>query len=201
MKLLLTSAGLTTDELRDTCTGNLAKPVEIAKVQIFYVRFEHPDFESFIETVKQRFIEIGVSLENMSTFDLHGEDPPSLDDVDVVFMFGGNEFHYVDQIRKQGLVSAIREFVDRDGFYIGVSAGSIIMGPDVNLEHWSMASNDIGLEDTSGFGFVDFITVPHIDTRADPAKVLEFHRETGKKLVYLTDKQGVYVTENGYRII
>ena len=121
--------------------------------------------------------------------------------IDVVLMFGGNEYHYMHHIRRLGLVSKIKEFVDRDGFYIGISAGSIIMGPDVNMEHWSMASNDIGLEDTSGFGYVDFTTVPHIDTRADPEKVLEFHKETGKKLIYLTDKQGVLVTENGYRII
>jgi dipeptidase E len=201
MKLLLTSAGLSTDKLRDEFIDHLTKPVEYAKVQVFYVRFEHPDFESFIEAVRQRFIEVGIAQKNISMFDLHDNNPPSLCSVDVVLMFGGNEYHYVNQIRKQGLVSAIREFLERDGFYIGVSAGSIIMGPDVNVEHWSMASNDIELEDTSGFGYVDFITVPHIDTRAEPEKVLEFHRETGNKMIYLTDKQGIFVTEKGYRII
>ena len=37
-------------------------------------------------------------------------------------------------IRRLGLVSKIKEFVDRDGFYIGISAGSIIMGLDVNTD-------------------------------------------------------------------
>jgi dipeptidase E len=175
--------------------------MEYAKVQAFYVRFDHPDFDSFMEAEVQRLIETGIARKNISIFDLHDDNPPSLADVDVVLMFGGNEYHYMNQIRKQGLISVIREFVERDGFYIGVSAGSIIMGPDVDIEHWSMESNDIGLKDTSGFGYVDFITVPHIDSRADPEKVLEFHRDTGKKLIYLTDQQGIFVTENGYRII
>jgi dipeptidase E len=170
-------------------------------VQVLYVGFEHHDFDSWIQAVRQRLIEIGINPENIRLFDLRDDKPPSLNDVDVVLMFGGNEYHYVYHIRRLSLVSAIKEFVDSECLYIGISAGSIIMGPDVNMEHWSMASNDIGLEDTSGFGYVDFITVPHIDTRADPEKVLEFHKETGKKLIYLTDKQGVLVTENWYRII
>jgi len=201
MKLLLTSNGLSTDKLRNEFTDHLTKPMEYAKVQAFYVRFDHPDFDSFMEAEVQRLIETGIARKNISIFDLHDDTPPSLADVDVVLMFGGNEYHYMNQIRKQGLISVIREFVERDGFYIGVSAGSIIMGPDVDIEHWSMESNDIGLKDTSGFGYVDFITVPHIDSRADPEKVLEFHRDTGKKLIYLTDQQGIFVTENGYRII
>lgn len=201
MKLLLTSAGLSTDKLRDVFIDNLTKPMESIKVQILYVGFEHPDFKSLIKAVRHRFIEIGVTKENMGMFELHGDNPPSLENIDVVLMFGGNEYQYASQIRKHGLDSAIKEFVERNGFYLGISAGSIVMGPDVNMEHWSMASNHIGLEDTSGLGYVDFITVPHIDTRADPEKVLEYHKETGNKMIYLTDKQGVLVTENGYRII
>ena len=116
-------------------------------------------------------------------------------------MFGGNEYHYMSQIRKQGFDSEIKKFVEREGFYIGISAGSIIMGPDVDIEYWSSASNDIGLKDTTGFGFVDFITVPHIDTRIGPEKVLEFHKKTGKKMIYLTDKQGILVLDDHYKII
>ena len=93
MKLLLTSAGLSTDELRDEFIGQLTKKVADTMVQVFYVGFEHPDFESWIQAVRQRFIEIGVIPENIRLFDLLDDTPPSLSDIDVVLMFGGNEYH------------------------------------------------------------------------------------------------------------
>ena len=76
------------------------------------------------------------------------------------------------------------------------------MGPDIDIEDWAVFStNDIGLEDTSGFGFVDFITVPHIDAMKEPGKELEYHRKTGHRMIYLTDDQSILVLDDLYKII
>jgi hypothetical protein len=63
------------------------------------------------------------------------------------------------------------------------------------------STNDVGLEDTSGFRFVDFVTVPHIDTRTEPEKVVDYHRKTGERMIYLTDEQGILVINDLYKII
>ena len=108
----------------------------------------------------------------------------------------------MDQIRKQGLYSEICDFVDRNGVYVGASGSSIIMGPTVEVEQWIRASNDVGLEDTSGFGYVDFITVPHVDSRRERGqKVVDFHASTGHKMMYITDKQVILVIDDMYKII
>ena len=201
MKLILTSSGLSTKVLQEEFLKLLTKPVEEIKAQVFYVHFEHPDFDSFLAKIIDQLLDTGIKEENIDFFDLTGENPPSLEGKDLVLVYGGNEYHYMYHIRRLGLYPEIRKFVDRDGIYIGVSAGSIIMGPDVDVDSWSMATNDMGMEDLSGFGYVDFTTVAHIEWRPNPEKALKHQAETGKKMIYYTDKQGVLVRDCGYRII
>jgi hypothetical protein len=56
--------------------------------------------------------------------------------------------------------------------------------------------------DKSGFGYVDFITVPHVDSMSDRAqKVFDFHKLTDHKMMYITDNQGILVVDDMYKII
>jgi len=158
-------------------------------------------FTELMNMVTNTFIQLGAKPENIEKHDLYKETPPNIQDKDVIFMWGGNENHYINRIRKLGLESELHEFIEGNGVYVGVSAGAIIMGPTVDIEYWSNASNDIGLVDKFGLGFVDFIVVPHVDTRDSPERVIEFHKQTGYKMIYLTDKQGILVKDNMYKII
>lgn len=203
MKLLLTSSGLSTEIIEKTFQNLLSKPAKENKALIMGVNPKTPNFDmqGYIDRNKQMLTKQGLTPENIKSFELDGENPPNLDDIDVLFMLGGTEYYYMYWIRKHGLYSEIRKFIDNDGVYVGRSAGAIIMGPDVDIEYWSTSSNDIGLENTSGFGYVDFITVPHIGSRENPEKVLEYHKETGHKMVYLTNQQAIQVLDDTYKII
>lgn len=203
MKLLFTSKGLNTPKILEAFRNLLTKPLKYVNVQIFYDEPPIPNFDmrAYIDEDKQRLINLGIPLENIQEFDFCDEMPPNLDDIDVVFVLGGNEYQYMYHIRKLGYTSEIRKYVNSNKVYVGRSAGAVIMGPDIDIEHWSIFSNDFGLKDTSGFGFVDFITVPHIDTKKDPEKVLDFHRKTGHKMIYLTDKQGIVIIDDLYKIV
>ena len=134
MKLILTSAGLSTNKLQEEFLQLLTKPVSEIKTQVFYVSFDHPDFDSLLGEIINQLLDIGVKEDNLDSFDLTGENAPELDGKDLVLVYGGNEYHYMYHIRRLGLYPKIRKFVDRDGIYIGVSAGSIIMGPDVDVD-------------------------------------------------------------------
>lgn len=203
MKLLLTSKGLNTKKILEEFKNLLTKPMTHVNIQIFYVKpnILNFDMKAYINQDKQRIMQLGISSDNIREFDLSEDNPPSLDDVDVVLMLGGIEYHYMYHIRRLGYASEIIKYVNSDKLYVGRSAGAIIMGPDIDIEEWAIFStNDIGLEDTSGFGFVDFITVPHIDS-IDPENVLEFHKKTGHKMIYLTDEQGILVINGLYKVI
>jgi dipeptidase E len=202
MKLLLTSGGLSTSDIEKAFLQLLIKPPEENQAIIMGVRnTADQDFDGYIQRNVQMLVKQGLKGQNIQSYRLDNPNPPSLDDTDVLLVLGGNEYRYMKWIREQGLYSDICKLIERDGVYVGRSAGSIIMGPTVDLDYWSAASNDVGLEDLAGFGFVDFVTVSHVDSFDRAVKVREFHKETEHKMVYLTNQQAVLVIDDMYRII
>jgi len=203
MKLLLTSAGLSTKTLENTFLSLLTKPPIENKALIMGV---HPgikdfDFDAYIDRNVKMLVKQGLLEKNIDSFKLDDDNPPSLENIDILWMLGGSEYRHMKWIRKQGLVPEIRKFIENGGLYVGRSAGAIIMGPDVDIEHWSNTPNDVGLEDTTGFGYVDFITAPHVDSILNREKAIEFHKNTGHKMIYLTNQQGILVIDDMYKII
>ncbi|WP_132993755.1 Type 1 glutamine amidotransferase-like domain-containing protein [Gordonia zhaorongruii] len=86
----------------------------------------------------------------------------SLDSVDAVFVGGGNTFSVLETLRASG-ADAILDARVRDGLpYIGLSAGSVIAGPDIGpaglMDDPSEAPE---LASTRGFGWIDSVPIPH----------------------------------------
>ena len=201
MNLLLLSNGLTTDTIRDTFYNHLPKPPSETKTIFISIDTTSPFYVNAIQETRQILVEMGIKNENITVFNLNEETPPNLKEYNVVCMLGGNAFHYMHRIRELGLGDQLNRFIEDGGFYAGASAGAIIAGPCVDVESFSNEINDVGLEDYSGFGWVDFITIPHISNRDNPEKPYEYHRKTGVKMIYITDNQGILVHDDFYKII
>jgi len=200
MRLLLTSLGLTTEKLQEAIKKLLVKPIEQNKVKIIAIDTVSQLYQELLKREIQRLIETGFPQENISIHDLSKDDPLNIKDMDVIEMFGGNNFHYLKRLRETGLTEGIRGFIDGGGVYVGVSAGSMIMGPDVD-ENLTFDVNDVGLKDLSGFGYVDFYILPHWDWRDNRWKALRHVWITGKHMVPLTDRQGILVYDHDCEII
>jgi len=82
---------------------------------------------------------------------------------DVLYIQGGNTFHLLDQMRRSGADRIIRELVAQGTVYCGVSAGSIVAGPEIGIAGWSpdWDRNEVGLTDLTGLRLVPFILSPH----------------------------------------
>jgi dipeptidase E len=83
---------------------------------------------------------------------------------DVLYIQGGNTFHLLDQMRRSGADKIIQELVARQGaVYCGVSAGSIVAGPEIGIAAWSpdWDRNEVGLTDLTGLRLVPFLLSPH----------------------------------------
>jgi len=204
MKLLLTSAGLSTKSLEDTFLNLLNKPPNENRAIIMGVDPGISDFDmdAYIEKNVHMLIKQGLLEKNIDIYKLDDDNPLPLEDNDVLWMLGGNSYRHMYHIKKQGIEQRIRDYVMNEGLYVGRSAGAIIMGPTVDIESCFGFPNDIGLVDTSGFGYVDFITAPHVDTMSKRIpQVADFHKNTGHKIVYLTDQQGILVIDDMYKIV
>jgi len=72
---------------------------------------------------------------------------------DAIYIGGGNTFKLLDDLRKTGFDSALKDFIINCGTVYGGSAGAIVLGRDIATCS-GMDSNDVGIVDTSGFGLI-----------------------------------------------
>ena len=80
---------------------------------------------------------------------------------DAIHLSGGNTFRFLYWIVKRGLDKQLVEYVNSGGVLIGVSAGSIVMTPDISESALCGDENYIGLKDTKGLDLINFHYVPH----------------------------------------
>ena len=190
------------EKLEKTFLDLLSKPPHDNKLLALSMDTTSDFFVQQINILKTWYIKKGIPENNIQICNLQTDQVPSLDEIDIMHMYGGNEFHYMYYIRKKGLVENIHDFITSNRLYIGSSAGSVIMSSSLD-ENISPDSNDIGLCDLSGFGYLDFNLLVHWDTFYSGlhADWLRYCWEQGSRVVCLTDQQALLALDNGFKII
>lgn len=168
MKLLLTSGGITNSSIANALfelTGKRPEEMTVAFIPTASnVEVGDKDWliTDLINLKKQNFksIEIAdISAVNEKIW------KPSLERADILFFEGGNTYHLMRWLNKSGLADLLPELL-KDKVYVGVSAGSMVTNPDLNLK----LSQVIYEEDMSetkelkGLNFVDFYFLPHLNS-------------------------------------
>jgi dipeptidase E len=75
---------------------------------------------------------------------------------------GGNTFFLLQELKRTGVDKIIIEQINAGKVYIGESAGSIIMAPDIEyVMDMDDSSSAIGLEDYTALGVIPFYPLPH----------------------------------------
>lgn len=128
-----------------------------------------------------------------------------LQNYDMLFFSGGNQFYLLETIEESGSAPIIRELVNSGKIYIGESAGSIIAGPDIYSTYYEEdVKKAPKLKSYTGLGLVDFIVFPHWGSDYFRNKYLNFrmnHAYTEKdKIILLTDFQYITVREDCIKI-
>lgn len=193
MKLLLTSTGLTSQKIRDFFVSQFDTFENKKACLIFTIRqesdwqwMEHYDAE--LKAIGLQYDGVNISEE---------ADLSNLKEYDIYYVCGGNTFYILDRLRKTNLDKVILKAVDNDKFYVGVSAGSIIAGPSIEIASVGEGDvNDINLKDLEGFNLVSYCITPHY-TEKDKTDVEAFkEKHKGEMVIELTDDQAIFV-ENG----
>ena len=157
----------------------------------------------FVKSAMDEIKEIGMQL---FTVDLKEENEQSLrrklSDCDVVYVNGGNTFYLLDWARKSGFDKVIIDLVGQGKVYIGTSAGSLLVGPDISVSGWmpSWDRNIVGLKDISGLGIVPFVVSPHF-VESDRQVLEKNMKDVSYPIIALTDKQAVIVFDDEQELI
>ena len=184
MDLLLTSSSFSSEEVEDIVRYEIVKNnYETAVI----VTTPHPKKDKShwnIET-KRQMESFGLAT---SFIDFEkGEKIP--EGIDVVYIGGGNTFTLLKHARDSNL----KDILKGNGLYIGSSAGSVIMCPDIKIAEGS-DENTVNLKDLNAFNEVDFYIFPHYE-EIHESEVEKYNKEVVRL------RNGMYILKKNNEIV
>lgn len=195
--LLLTSTGLSSENIAKKFQSFLKDPTDEA-VAIVTTAAEGKEQNKYSQLAKKQFEEMG--LAKIDFVDLETEPNKDFSKYGVIYVCGGNTFKLLKFARETNFKSSIENLLKRNGVYIGVSAGSIIVGPSINIANEvEPDSNDVGLEDLTGFNIIDLIILPHYSPEME-IETVNFEKKYGVDVDRINNSQAVLI-DNGQKII
>ena len=108
------------------------------------------------------------------------------------------------KLQKKNLISYLKERIGKGLIYIGESAGSVIIAP--NIEYVSVMDNKIlaeELDDYTGLNLVDFYIVPHFEEEPfieSSRKIVELYKDK-LDLKLINNKEIILVENDDFKII
>src|SRR5680860_1472233 len=178
MKLILTSAGLSNQRIIDAFLKLLNKePKETSLLIVVYGQNEEEKFQFHINESRKEVENLGFKATVLNMNESLSID--SLQNFDAFYVCGGNTFSILAKMRDTGIDNFIKSQVLGGSVYLGVSAGSIIAGPDIEIAGWGTDgdSNDVGLINMKGFNFTDTAVFPHFEEERQRKEVEEFKQK------------------------
>lgn len=211
MKLLLTSGGLTNKSISDALFELVGKkPEETSLVFIPTAsNVEKGDKDWLIDDLKniqkQGFKQIEIADISAVPKEIW---LPKFEEADVLFFEGGNTYHLMREMNRVGLTEILPELL-KAKVYVGVSAGSMVTCPDLQLTTSKIVyGEDLDeIENMKALGLVDFYVLPHLNNpyfenlRKDNQRIQESLKNTSQKVLILDDNSAVKVLDGKMEII
>lgn len=199
-KLLLTSTGLANQNITNQFLQIIDKPVSQIKIIFVSTASRSEEELKYVDESKKELLDLGILENNIKTLNL--DRPVSFQEVenfDVIYVCGGNTFYLLKKVRETGFDKVIIEFAKTDKLYFGVSAGSILVCPNIDIAS-PFDENDVNLTDLTGLNLTDVIVSPHYK---DEEKTIidDFKKRSQYEIVPLTDDQALLVLNGETKIV
>lgn len=186
-RLLLTSAGFENPHLGEIFLELLGKSAEGVSILFIPTAAITEETMIYAERSKEELLSLGIKESNIRTFNM--EYKLTYDEIngfDAMYVCGGYTLHLLNKVKEAGFDSLIMEFINNGKLYLGVSAGSIIVGPTI--------------QGTPGLNIIDKIIFPHYcEDKKEELKMLEDNY--GHSVIPLTDNQAVLVENEVLSIV
>jgi dipeptidase E len=209
MKLLLTSGGITNQSIAKALFELVGKKPEDTSLVFIPTasNVEMGDKSWLIDDLKN------LQNQNFKSIDIADVSAvpeiiwkPKMEQADILFFEGGNTYHLMEWINKSGLSKLLPEFL-KTKVYVGLSAGSMVTNPDLALKISQIVyDEDLDkAEDMPGLNFVNFYTLPHLNSPYFPKlreqNIKEVIVGMTKKIYVLDDQSALKVIDGRVQII
>jgi dipeptidase E len=196
-KLLLTSTGLSSENIAQKFKSMVANHGNQA-VAIITTATEGKENNEYSQIAKKQFSEMG--FYKIDFIDLETEPLRDLSSYGIIYVCGGNTFKLLKFARAANFKISVENLLNRNGIYIGVSAGSIILGPSIRIaSEIKPDRNDVGLTDLRGLDIIDLIILPHYSHELEK-ETQAFETKYCVKIERINDSQAILI-KNGEKII
>lgn len=159
----------------------------------------------FVRIGKWRLKRLGLIVDELeistSTYETIKD---KLEKNDYIYVTGGNTFFLLQELKITGADKLLIEEINKGKFYIGESAGAIVVAPNIE---YSSEMDDIekapSLKDYSGLNLIDFYVVPHFQNwefGKAVEKIVNAYSKT-LELKTINDNQAILIENDSIRIL
>ena len=166
----------------------------------------YPD-RGFADEMRQRLVGLGYELDDIEVSSMS---PDAIDaairGAGALFVSGGNTFYLLQKLREKGVDRMIAAHVAAGKLYVGASAGSALVAPDIEpVKLFDDPAAAPGLTSTAGLGLVDYLIIPHIGSQIleDGETLDRLDRDYGRTvpMVRLRDDEAILARSPSDRTI
>lgn len=162
MKLLLTSNGFFTEEIKTTFLKLAGGETAGKKAAIVTTASPLKANNPFARKAKTDLMEMGVA--DVEFIDVEFEDPEVLACKDIIYISGGNPFSLLHHAKRSGMDRVLTEMKAKDVVVVGASAGSVVLGPHIKVVHYFTPHMDAhGTKDFTALNLTSKLIFPHCD--------------------------------------
>ncbi|WP_127714274.1 Type 1 glutamine amidotransferase-like domain-containing protein [Halobacteriovorax sp. HLS] len=119
---------------------------------------------------------------------------------DIIHLDGGNTYYFLKSLRKKGMLKLLKEFVANGGILTGLSAGAIIMTPNIStagFPEFDRDDNDVNISNFKAMNLVKFEFFPHYRNSSRYDKDLVQHsRKINIPIYALPDGSGIIIEDH-----
>ena len=160
-KLFLTSSFADSYQQLETFIGEELKGKTVA---FFDTASETEERTSYVDKAVAAFEILNMIVKKINIYSHYLE--KDISTADYIYVAGGNTFYLLQELKKSGADLLIKQHIETGKNYIGESAGSIIMSPDIHyIKHMDDITKAPSLDDYTGFNFIHVYPLPHVGNK------------------------------------
>lgn len=196
--IFLTSTGLSSKNVYDKFK-EIVDSKGFKKAVIITTASSDKENNQYSQLALSQLKSIGFNV--VDFYDFENDGLKALSEYDVIYVCGGNTFKLMKFAKDMNFDKEIELLLKRGGAYIGVSAGSLIVGPSIQIANEIHPDvNEIGLTDFKGFNIIDLIIFPHYSSEFEE-EIRLFEIKNDIKVERLTNSQAILFADSERALI
>ncbi|MBB6452735.1 dipeptidase E [Salirhabdus euzebyi] len=121
---------------------------------------------------------------------------PKLQSCDGIFLSGGNTFYFLKNLQTKNLLDTIRLMVEEGKPLLGISAGSIMMSPTIEIATY-IDENNVSMTNLEALHLTEFEFMPHWESMIFTLPKLKQYAKQQNKIIYTcSDGDGIVMQGN-----